>query len=230
MFTMSPADPFPSRDSSLDAGGLPPEWGQTVEIARRAQDGDSAAVNELFERYRERLLRIAQIRLSASLRSQVEASDIVQNTFLVAFRKLSEVELEHPGALVNWLAKIAENQIRDAAKYHNAQKRDPEKVVRIEAMRGTASTSSAGFQVPDGAVSPSEEVADRELREIYDACVEALDEHHREVVLLRDYAGADWDYIAQEIGRPTKEAAQQLHRRAHLKLSQAIARRLDAGD
>ena len=45
-----------------------------------------------------------------------------------------------------------------------------------------------------------------------------LSSDHREVILLRDYCGGAWDYVAEEMGRDNVHATQELHRRAWIKL------------
>jgi DNA-directed RNA polymerase specialized sigma24 family protein len=43
---------------------------------------------------------------------------------------------------------------------------------------------------------------------------------HREVIVLRDFAGCDWRTVAERMERPSAEACQELHRRARRELEQ----------
>ncbi|MEM7305887.1 MAG: sigma-70 family RNA polymerase sigma factor [Planctomycetota bacterium] len=197
---------------------------QTLLLVGRAKDGDRQAINDLLERYRDRLRRIARIRLSADLRRSVDTSDVLQDALLVAFRNLDSFELRSDASVIQWLSKILENQIRDAAKYFHAQKRDVSRSTSLEG--AVAESSNVGDIFADGgAPNPSEVASNAEIREIYDACVEELSPAHREVVLLRDYAGGSWDFVGQQMQR-TSEAVQELYRRAQVKLCAQLARRL----
>ena len=73
---------------------------------------------------------------------------------------------------------------------------------------------------------PADQVADEELRAIYDSCVEELEGDQGEVVLLREYAGATWVQIAKELGRSNTHAAEELYRRARVSLGTLLNRRL----
>lgn len=46
--------------------------------------------------------------------------DIVQSTFRAALPKVAELEPRGPASLLNWLAVLATNQIRDAYDRHRA--------------------------------------------------------------------------------------------------------------
>jgi DNA-directed RNA polymerase specialized sigma24 family protein len=53
-----------------------------------------------------------------------------------------------------------------------------------------------------------------------------LPENYREVVLLRDYHGAEWDEVARALAVPGVHAAQQLHQRAWIRVRLLAAPRL----
>src|SRR6185436_18440399 len=95
----------------------------TLDLLRRAQQGERPALERLLERYYERVRRIVRLRLGPSLRRRLESGDILQETFLAAVRNFARFELRDEGSFINWLAVLAENQIRDAADHHGAQKR-----------------------------------------------------------------------------------------------------------
>lgn len=206
-----------------ELGAELPDAEGSVELVRRAQAGDAAAVEELFRRYQERLYRIARIRMGARLRRHLESADIVQNTYAVAFQRIRGFELRSHAGILQWLARILENQVRDAADHFGAQKRDGATVPLAPPGR---SEEARAPDPPATDPSPSEVTAGAELREIYDACVEGLEGDLREVVLLREYAGAPWDFIARELARPTAQSVQELYRRARIKLAASLARRL----
>lgn len=216
---------MPSRPPSSLERDPPEDLSQSVELVGAAKKGDEAALNELFKRYESRIHRIARIRMGARVRSFMDSVDLVQNTYIVAMRRIQDLELRSHASIIQWLSRILENQIHDAADYANAGKRNRDLEVPIAEANATDSTP--GVRPEAREPQPLQRLAQNEIRAIFDSCVQELDEAQREVVLLRDYSGGSWDYIARELGRPNAHAAQELHRRARIKLAQLVSRRID---
>lgn len=76
-----------------------------AELVARARDRDPWAEEMIYRRHAPQVASIAR-RL---LRDPVEAADITQETFLIAFQKLST--LAEPAALRGWLARIAVSRV-----------------------------------------------------------------------------------------------------------------------
>ena len=53
---------------------------ETLELAARARMGQCEAFEALFDRHRDYLLRLVQLRLDGRVRSRVDPSDVVQET------------------------------------------------------------------------------------------------------------------------------------------------------
>jgi DNA-directed RNA polymerase specialized sigma24 family protein len=62
--------------------------GDVTDLLRRAADGDDRAAEVLFARYRDRLKRMVHLRLSRRLQGRVDDSDVLQEAFLDASRRL----------------------------------------------------------------------------------------------------------------------------------------------
>ncbi|MCP3920006.1 MAG: sigma-70 family RNA polymerase sigma factor [bacterium] len=212
----------PGSPTPLDPD--PAELTLSMQLVRRAQGGESAALDELLARYEDRVRRMATIRMGSRVRSFMDSADLVQNTYMVAVRKLDGLELRSHASIIQWLSKILENQIRDAARYAGAEGRDRGREVPIDgAHDGMHSHRHPAAAGP----SPADAVSDAELAGIYDTCVGELEGDFREVVLLRDYAGMSWERIQAELGRPTSRATQQLYQRARIKLGVLLSSRVD---
>ena len=82
---------YPSMDLEPPTG--PDDSDALVE---QAADGDSAALAELFRRHRKRLRQMVRLRLDRRLQGRVDPSDIIQETYIDAARKISELR---PGAV-----------------------------------------------------------------------------------------------------------------------------------
>lgn len=198
----------------------------TVALVRRFQGGDRLALERLMERFYPRVQRIVAVRTGARLRGKLELDDVVQEVLLRALGGLQQFEVRPDGRLIHWLAKLAEREIANLANFHRAQKRDSGMEVSIDAMRSAAKDNSLGWDLVADTTYVSEKASRHELEKIVDECLEELSEPHREVILLRDYASADWDYIAEEMQRSSVGAVQQLHQRARAELSNKVQKRV----
>lgn len=217
---MGARDPQPPDPLSASLAGdpLPPEQ-VSLALLARAQGGDAAALHDLVARYQGRLQRIVRIQLGNSpLRQQHDSMDVVQDTFMAALPKIRDLRPRSAAGLLQWLALIATNQIRDAHDYQRAAKRDARRTVPLQPPSGVDGGSIA---LPADGVGPSGAAELSEVRELLDAEVALLPEDQRRVVLLRDYCGESWERIAQELHRESG-AARQLHQRAWIHLRRAL--------
>src|SRR5215468_6446041 len=80
----------------------------THELLERARHGNPAAFEELFARHREQLRQAVALRLDRRLAARVDVSDVVQETYLEAARRLPDYlnRADMPFALwLRWLAR-----------------------------------------------------------------------------------------------------------------------------
>ncbi|MFO1010603.1 MAG: sigma-70 family RNA polymerase sigma factor [Planctomycetota bacterium] len=191
---------------------------RSLDLVLRAQKGDRAALDALVARYRDRVLRIVRARLGAKLRERVDSEDILQETFLTAVRKLDSFEMREEASLIRWLARLAEHQITAAADFHGARKRDQGRDVSLSGgSTGGAESGTRFFHATDS-TQPLARIANEEEQRRVEACVAELADEYRELILLRNYAGASWEAIAEETGRPSAAAARMMHARALVEL------------
>jgi len=193
--------------------------GDTYEDIRRFQAGEDAACERLFERYFERVLSFVRIRMSSELRAVIEPEDLVQRTLLVAFQRLDDFEMRARGAFMHWLAKLAENQIRDEVKRCGNEKHDVRREQPILQPRSAGASSWAELALAGSTTHPPEQAAKQELIEIVEAQIRALPQDYQTVIGLRLILEATLEYTAQEMGR-SPQAVAMLYARAMLKLMQ----------
>jgi RNA polymerase sigma-70 factor (ECF subfamily) len=67
-----------------------PENSETTRLIEHAVRGDQRALSKLLGRHRERLGRMVAVRLDRRLQARVDPSDIIQEAFLDAARRLPE--------------------------------------------------------------------------------------------------------------------------------------------
>jgi RNA polymerase sigma-70 factor (ECF subfamily) len=164
-----------------------PERARTQELLDGVRRGDAAAVESLLGLHREPLRRMIGLRLDPALAARVDASDVVQDVLLEAHRRLDDY-LKRPALPFHlWLRHIAKDHIIDAHRRHRlAQRRslDREQPLAPARLADHSSFELAG-QILDQEPTPASEAVRRELQGRLDAAVAALDEHDREVILMR---------------------------------------------
>ncbi|MCP3981951.1 MAG: sigma-70 family RNA polymerase sigma factor [bacterium] len=157
-------------------------------LLRRAREGSREALNDLFERYSARLLAVIRLRMGRGLRSRLDSRDILGASMLKAFRKLDGFAGDDSRTLMAWLARIAENELRDQADFHGRGKRD--------AGRDVVPSGGLDELAADVRTQSSRVVLDERLSQLERALLQ-LDEPQREVILLRKLE--EMSYV--EIGR-----------------------------
>jgi len=202
---------------------------QSVVLVKRAQAGDEVARNELFERYYPRVYHIVRGRMGSLLRRFAQPEDLVQETFGAALRSFDRFEVHHEASLIHWLARLAENQIRDAAKHLNTAKNDPGREVPLADSRSDvhARSNALANRLAASITGVPDKLIRTEMLEALHESLEALSEEQRELILLRDFAGGSWEFVAQEVGRPSAHAAMEAYRRAKTRLAQSLGPRID---
>ena len=216
------ADPL---EASLGGDELP-ELTESMHLLLEAQKGDEQALNDLLARYHDRIQRIIRVKMSYRLRRCVETIDIVQDAFAKAARAIDTLELRSTASILQWLARIAENQMHDVYRRHYGLKRDKRREVRMASGGRDKDDSHPGVTVAARVKEPGDVAATEELRALVDEGVSKLPDDYREVIMLRTYYGVSWEWVAQQMGRPGADAARQLHRRARIRLSRLLRDKL----
>src|SRR5207244_1021301 len=101
-------------------------------LLAQARAADSAALGQLFELYRNYLRLIARSMLDRALRLQLDASDLVQETFLKAYRQFAGFAGRDEPELIAWLRQILVRTLADQARYHRRRARNHRRQVSME--------------------------------------------------------------------------------------------------
>lgn len=191
-----------------------PDEGALIEEAR---EGSAAAFEELVRRYDRRVLRLAL----GIVRSEEDARDIYQETFLRAFRSIRGFRNEC--AFGTWLFRITTNLCLDHAR-RNGQ-------LRHEPLDGKAADGAAGRDEGEGAVGrlvdrslegdPVRALEAGDLRRLIGEALGTLPPRERLVFGLRHGEGLRLAAIA-EILQTSEETARNCLYRAHQRLRQSL--------
>ena len=146
---------------------------RTRDLFEQARRGGPDELNAFYERCARKLLPIIRLRLGRTLRRDVESRDILQSVLCKSVDKLDGVK--DPAAVMSWLAKMADNEIRDLADFHQRQMRDSARRAPID----DAAAVPAPVRQALSRVILNEQVATVE------AALESLTPAQRELVILR---------------------------------------------
>ena len=188
-----------------------------ADLIARCRQGDDRARELLFERYRPYLHVLANAQLGRQLRAKTEASDLVQQTLLEAYRDFGRFRGSTEAEWLAWLRRIlAHNAANFVRQYRGTAKRQ----ARREVTLGRPGDTDAGrgpVDAADPAETPSQYLLrkERELQ-VADALA-GLSPDHREVILLRNLQRLPFDEVARRMGR-SRPAVQMLWLRAVRKL------------
>jgi len=186
----------------------------TTVLLREARSGSREAMEELFRRCGPRLLAIIRLRLGPELRARMESRDILADCLLAAFERLDQLRGDDAPALMTWLARIAENRLRDLADYHHRERRDHRRETDLDDP-GSARAIEAAVRSQTSRVQ-----LDREMQRV-ERALESLSSEHREAILLRKLYEFSFAEMAERLDR-TPDACRMLFARAMAALTIAM--------
>ncbi|MBZ5610156.1 MAG: sigma-70 family RNA polymerase sigma factor [Acidobacteriia bacterium] len=171
------------------------EAGGAVE---RAQSGDSDAFRLLVEQHSRAIFRLAY-RMTGN---EEDAEDVVQETFLRAYRQLSRYEAR--SSFSTWLYRIASNYSLDLIRM---RKRHEEK-----RERGSREDHDLLQSMPETAPGPDRILYGSQLKHQVDAALDELSPQERTAFVLRHFEGLSIDEIGQALGTGTNATKHSIFR------------------
>jgi len=186
---------------------------ETARLFERARNGSDEAVSALYRRCAAKLLPLIRLRMGRALRAEMESRDVLQAVFLKAAPKLSQ--LKEPAAVMSWLSKIAENEIRDRADYWQRARRDA-------AQR--APLSEAAENVPAPLRQALSQAILNEESERLERALEQLPEAQREAIVLHKLEELTFREMGERLGK-----SEDACRMAYVRAMAALTLQLKAG-
>ncbi len=164
-------------------------------LVLRAQRGDRPAFEELVRR----TAKLVFARLYLDTGDSHRAEDLVQETYLVAWRKIRQ--LNDVAGLRPWLCTIAHSVLIDSVRREGRKKRS-----------GPREDAEAIDRVTDGGASPAARLEQEETRQRVLSLLRSLPEEYRLPLTLRYIGGADYETIGRELGLSNGSLRGLLHR------------------
>ena len=186
------SSPSPTENSLSRAEESKNEAAYDAGLVRRFLDGDESAFVEIVERYREKIYA-AVISL---LKNRADAEEIVQDTFIRAYRGL--VRFRGDSSLATWLHRIAVNLSRN--RYWYFHRRHRQDTLSLNCQLGDDNSGTFSDLLASEAATPARELVAEEFIQLVTACMDKLDAGHREILTLRNILNKSYDEIAQALG------------------------------
>ena len=190
-------------------------------LLQEARAGEAATLGRLLERYRRYLALLARVQIGRRLQGKVDASDVVQETFLDAHRHFDRFRGTTEPELAFWLRQILAAKLADQfRRYLAAQGRDVRLEQQINAGLDRSSAQlERGLLAPGS--SPSQQVMRSEQRLVVAEAVNQLPEDYRAVLVLRHLEGLSFPEVAEHLGRSV-DSVKKLWMRGLARLRQML--------
>lgn len=171
------------------------EAGSAVE---RARSGDSDAFRLLVEQHSRAVFRLA-FRMTGN---EQDAEDVVQETFLRAYRQLDKYEAR--SSFSTWLYRIASNYSLDLIR---TRKRHEDK-----RERGKADERDILQTIPVNAPGPDRIAHSNQVQARVNEALDELSDQERTAFVLRHFEGLSIDEIGETLGTGTNATKHSIFR------------------
>ena len=162
-------------------------------LVKRARHGDMRAFEDLVDRHRAVVFRVA-----ARVVGPHDAEDVSQDALLRAYNRLDRYR--GVGSFRAWLLRIVHN-----TALNHLERRVPEPV-------GSSDEVEQASRPRDGGREPASRLEHRERAERLELKLRDLRPEHRAVLVLRDLEGMAYDEIALITDSPLGSVKGRLHR------------------
>ena len=185
---------------------------EDVQLVEEALGGNQLSFQLLVERYQERLFSLAR----HYTKSAVEVEDIVQDTFLKAYRRLATFQRQ--SSFSTWLYRIAVNTALDFLKRAG---RSPVQAVEDPELSAAPTRGQAGSGV--ALAAPDASLRREEIARITARVLDELPEIFRTVLVLREFEDQSYQQMADVLGISIGTVESRLFR-ARARFKEALLR------
>jgi len=200
------------------------ESDEVQALLNRLRAGDRDALAELFARYREPLRRMVTLRLDQRLTGRVSPSDVLQETYVDAMKRVPHL-FENPDMpFFVWLRWIAGQRSVEVHRQHlGARMRVAGLEISLDKTYPAAASSAClAAHLAAGLTSPSRAAIRGETLAQLEKALESLDPIDSEVLALRHFEELSNNEVASLLGIQ-KAAASKRYVRALTRLKEALA-------
>jgi RNA polymerase sigma-70 factor (ECF subfamily) len=179
------------------------------QLLQRAKVGDLLALGPLLERYRAYLTVLARVQIGRRLQGKADASDVVQEAFLGAYRDFPQFRGATEKEFLAWLRQVLASLLANLVRhYQGTQRRDIrlERQLAVE-LEQSSQALDRGLAAPQS--SPSEQAARREQSVLLAEALARLPDDLRDLLILRHLEGLTFPEVAERLGRTLDSVKKQ---------------------
>ena len=191
-----------------------------AELLKAVKAGDPTAYQGLVEKYQNRVYHLVY----GMVRNREDASDITQDAFVKAYRKIDSFRLE--SSFYTWLYRIAINHCKNRRMYQ--RRRHTQQHDSLDKPLGDEEDGKRRELPSDGPL-PDSGIHRTEAQQILQKALEQLDEEQRFIIVLRDMEDRSYEEIAELLNLPRGTVKSRLHR-ARQQLARHLSRTLTIED
>jgi RNA polymerase sigma-70 factor (ECF subfamily) len=184
-----------------------------ARLVARLRLRDEAAFNQFVRMYEQRVFALV-LRM---LGNRAEAQDLSQEVFITVFRSIESFRGD--SRLGTWLYRVAINHCKNRIKYLDRRSTRAHDAIE-DAQEGDVAD---GGVVGGRPARPDEAMEGSEMEKAVRNALAALDDEHRELIILRDLEGLAYEEIVAITGLPDGTVKSRLHR-ARAALREAVER------
>jgi RNA polymerase sigma-70 factor (ECF subfamily) len=170
-----------------------------TELVRKMRSGDSTAMEELYNTYRDKLYSLVFERVG---KDQAVAEDLVQETFLAALNSLDKFRGD--SQLYTWLCSVAHHKISDFYRHQSRSAKLGKLPPSIDATEVE--------QIEDPEPIASSIMESEEIRHIVQQALDSLSAEYRKVLTFKYIERMPVLQISQVMGRSPKSVEGLLSR------------------
>ena len=181
-----------------DSGESSPAADRLDQLVRQAKEGNAEAFQELYRAYGKKILNYVY-RMTGS---RDEAEDLMQDTFVLAYRKLKS--LKENARFQSWLFRIAQNNV-----YQRYRNRPPE----TESVESEETGEFADRESPTEPLrTPEQAFLSQELEQIIQTAIDDLPDKYRQVFVLSAIHKLSYREISEVMSRSLASVKSDIHR------------------
>ncbi len=190
-------------------------------LVDKATAGDRDALVALLEALGGTVRARLATRITGHLRTALDPDDLMQVTYIEAVTRLDRFKGGGASGFLAWLTRLAENNLIDAVRMLEADKR-PNPARRVETSRRAEESAAALVELVGVTyTTPSGVAAKHELRTVLKMALDRMPADYARVIRLYDLSGLSAADVAAELGR-SEGAVYMLRARAHDRLREML--------
>jgi RNA polymerase sigma-70 factor (ECF subfamily) len=186
-------------------------------LVQRFKNGDRSAFSELVDRHQHRVYSLCYRWMG----NQQAAEEVAQDVFVSLFRSLDRFRGD--AKFSTWLYRVTVNHCKNQKLYRNRRAHGRHESLDSAPEDGFVRQIESGDRGADVGIHKSE--AERALQ----SGLDALEEDHRQIILLRDLEDLSYDEISSLLNVAKGTVKSRLHR-ARTELARQLSLRMTAAD